>query len=208
MSLLQNVWVSKCLDLFEVTQCLVGTISGWQNVFLSIVLCNSVAALQCFPQSCSVYECTVYTCVTLKVELSFQTIPMLCTVYSVQCTVCSVQCIVYSVQYTLYTALDVHCKLHCCKPLGRLGWLLCYSFHGQQRSDKKTWTSVQRKVLLSRIICKKFRNRFATNLLLIFRLQIDSYSYCFYLQILCSTNISVHKYYSFWNYLTTVLFAR
>ena len=35
MSLLQNVWVSKCFDLYAVTQCLGGTMSGRQNVFLS-----------------------------------------------------------------------------------------------------------------------------------------------------------------------------
>ena len=35
MSRLQNVWVSKCLDLYAVAQCLGGTMSGWQNVLLS-----------------------------------------------------------------------------------------------------------------------------------------------------------------------------
>ena len=35
MSCLQNVWVSKCLDLYAVAQCLGGTMSGWQNVLLS-----------------------------------------------------------------------------------------------------------------------------------------------------------------------------
>ena len=35
MSGLQNVLVSKCLDLYAVAQCLGGTMSGWQNVLLS-----------------------------------------------------------------------------------------------------------------------------------------------------------------------------
>ena len=32
MSCLLNVWVSKCLDLYAVAQCLGGTMSGWLNV--------------------------------------------------------------------------------------------------------------------------------------------------------------------------------
>ena len=35
MSLVQNVWVSKCLDLYAVAQCLGGIMSGWQNVLVS-----------------------------------------------------------------------------------------------------------------------------------------------------------------------------
>ena len=35
MSRMQNVWVSKCLDLYVVAQCLGGTMSGWQNVRVS-----------------------------------------------------------------------------------------------------------------------------------------------------------------------------
>ena len=35
MSWLQNVWVSKCLDLYAEAQCLGGTMSGWQNVWVS-----------------------------------------------------------------------------------------------------------------------------------------------------------------------------
>ena len=35
MSRMQNVWVSKCLDLYAVAQCLGGIMSGWQNVLLS-----------------------------------------------------------------------------------------------------------------------------------------------------------------------------
>ena len=35
MSLVQNVWVSKCLDLYAVAQCLGGIMSGWQNVSVS-----------------------------------------------------------------------------------------------------------------------------------------------------------------------------
>ena len=32
---MQNVWVSKCLDLYAVAQCLGGIMSGWQNVLVS-----------------------------------------------------------------------------------------------------------------------------------------------------------------------------
>ena len=35
MSLVQNVWVSECLDLYAVAQCLGGIMSGWQNVLVS-----------------------------------------------------------------------------------------------------------------------------------------------------------------------------
>ena len=35
MSRLQNVLVSKCLDLYAVAQCLGGIMSGWQNVLVS-----------------------------------------------------------------------------------------------------------------------------------------------------------------------------
>ena len=35
MSQGQNVWVSKCLNLCAVAQCLGGLMSGWQNVLLS-----------------------------------------------------------------------------------------------------------------------------------------------------------------------------
>ena len=35
MSQLLNVWVSKCLDLYSVAQCLGGTMSGWQSLLLS-----------------------------------------------------------------------------------------------------------------------------------------------------------------------------
>ena len=35
MSLVQNVWVSKCLNFYAVAQCLGGILSGWQNVLLS-----------------------------------------------------------------------------------------------------------------------------------------------------------------------------
>ena len=38
MSWLQNVWVSKCLNLYAVAQCLGGTMSWWQNFLLSICL--------------------------------------------------------------------------------------------------------------------------------------------------------------------------
>ena len=34
MSGVQNVWVSKCLGLYAVAQCLGGILSGWQNVLL------------------------------------------------------------------------------------------------------------------------------------------------------------------------------
>ena len=35
MSRMQNVWVSKCLDLYAVAQCLAGIMCGWQNVRVS-----------------------------------------------------------------------------------------------------------------------------------------------------------------------------
>ena len=35
MSQVQNVWVSKCLDLYAVAHCLGGIMSRWQNAFLS-----------------------------------------------------------------------------------------------------------------------------------------------------------------------------
>ena len=35
MSWSQNVWVSKCLDLYAVEQYLDGTMSGWKNILLS-----------------------------------------------------------------------------------------------------------------------------------------------------------------------------
>ena len=46
MSRLQNVWVSKCLDLYAVAQCLGGTMSGWHNVWVEKCLVVKMSGCQ------------------------------------------------------------------------------------------------------------------------------------------------------------------
>ena len=56
MSLVLNVWVSKCLDLYAVAQCLGGKMSGWQNVLLS--KCLSVKMLGAKMALCQKVMCS------------------------------------------------------------------------------------------------------------------------------------------------------
>ena len=53
MSWLQNVWVSKCLDLYAVAQCLGGTMCGWQNVLLSKRLGVKMFGVKGVQRSCA-----------------------------------------------------------------------------------------------------------------------------------------------------------
>ena len=46
MSQLQNIWVSQCLDLYSVTQCLGGTMSGWHNVWVEKCLVVKMSGCQ------------------------------------------------------------------------------------------------------------------------------------------------------------------
>ena len=46
MSGCQNIWVSKCLDLYAVAQCLGGTLSGWHNVWVAKCLVVKMSGCQ------------------------------------------------------------------------------------------------------------------------------------------------------------------
>ena len=74
MTWLQNVWVSKCLDLYKVAQCLGGKMPGWQNV--SVAKCLVVKMSGCqkvgcpnFPLSIShALKCRRIPAINLKLQ--------------------------------------------------------------------------------------------------------------------------------------------